>query len=162
MYVHCRLAFPPRIHRNVCKLHVMHVATCAYILRSRWQIREFVIEQINIHVVLSFNLHPTPIQWNLWNKDTAGPCKSVLISEVSLIRRFPGIVHYSIGSNSGPRTLVRIVEVSIIGGVRFRRFHCITNTPSLTIYTQFQTWLHLQRPLSSECINVGLKHSMLL
>ena len=29
------------------------------------------------------------IQWNLWNKDTTGPCKSVLISEVSLIRRFP-------------------------------------------------------------------------
>ena len=26
--------------------------------------------------------------------------------------------------NSGPRTLVRIVEVSAIGGVRFRRFHC--------------------------------------
>ena len=30
-----------------------------------------------------------------------------------------------IGNNSGPWTLVRIVEVSVIGGVRFRRFHCI-------------------------------------
>ena len=54
-----------------------------------------------------------------------GPCKSVLISEVSLIQRFPGTVHYSIGNNLGPRTLVHIVEVSVIGGVRFRRFHCI-------------------------------------
>jgi len=34
-------------------------------------------------------------------------------------------IYYSIGNNSGPRTLVRIVEVSVIGGVRFRRFHCI-------------------------------------
>ena len=25
----------------------------------------------------------------------------------------------------GPQTLVRIVEVSVIGGVHFRRFHCI-------------------------------------
>ena len=33
-------------------------------------------------------------------------------------------IHYSIGNNSGPWTLVRIVEVSVIGGVRFRRFHC--------------------------------------
>ena len=33
-------------------------------------------------------------------------------------------IYYSIGNNSGPRTLVRIVEVSVIGGVRFRRFHC--------------------------------------
>ena len=33
--------------------------------------------------------HVCGIQWNLWNKDTAGPCKSVLILEVSLIRRFP-------------------------------------------------------------------------
>ena len=32
-------------------------------------------------------------------------------------------IHYSIGNNSGPWTLVRIVEVSVIGGVRFRRFH---------------------------------------
>ena len=31
-----------------------------------------------------------------------------------------------IGNNSGPWTLVRIVEVSVIGGVRFRRFHCIS------------------------------------
>ena len=60
-------------------------------------------------------LHENNIQWNLWNKDTAGPCKSVLISEVSLIRRFPynscNIMLY----NSGPRTLVHIVEVSVIG-----------------------------------------------
>ena len=35
-------------------------------------------------------------------------------------------IHYSIGNNSGPRTLVRIVEVSVIGGVRFWRFHCIS------------------------------------
>ena len=34
-------------------------------------------------------------------------------------------IHYSIGNNSGPRTLVCIVEVSVIGGVHFRRFHCI-------------------------------------
>ena len=34
-------------------------------------------------------------------------------------------IYYSIGNNSGPWTLVRIVEVSVIGGVRFRRFHCI-------------------------------------
>ena len=33
-------------------------------------------------------------------------------------------IYYSIGNNSGPRTLVRIVEVSVIGGVRFWRFHC--------------------------------------
>ena len=55
-----------------------------------------------------------------------GPCKSVLISEVSLIQRFPynscNIMLY----NSGPWTLVRIVEVSVIGGVHFRRFHCIS------------------------------------
>ena len=36
-------------------------------------------------------------------------------------------IYYSIGNNSGPRTLVRIVEVSVIGGVRFRRFHCRSN-----------------------------------
>ena len=35
-------------------------------------------------------------------------------------------IHYSTGNNSGPRTLVRIVEVSVIGGVHFRRFHCNT------------------------------------
>ena len=34
-------------------------------------------------------------------------------------------IYYSIGNNSGPQTLVCIVEVSVIGGVRFRRFHCI-------------------------------------
>ena len=44
-----------------------------------------------------------------------------LISEVSLFRRFP---YVRTGNNSGLRTLVRIVEVSVIGGVRFRRFHC--------------------------------------
>ena len=76
--------------------------------------------------LLWLHRHGLRIQWNLWNKDTAGSCKSVLISEVSLIRRFPGTVHYSIGSNSGLRTLVCIVEVSVIGGVRFRKFHCIT------------------------------------
>ena len=36
-------------------------------------------------------------------------------------------IHYSIGNNSGPRTLVRIVEVTVIGRVRFRRFHCISS-----------------------------------
>ena len=36
-------------------------------------------------------------------------------------------IYYSIGNNSGPRTLVRIVEVSVIGGVRFRMFHCIAS-----------------------------------
>ena len=34
-------------------------------------------------------------------------------------------MYVRIGNNSGPQTLVRIVEVSVIGGVRFRRFHCI-------------------------------------
>ena len=33
-------------------------------------------------------------------------------------------IYYSIGNNSGPRTPVCIVEVSVIGGVHFRRFHC--------------------------------------
>ena len=33
-------------------------------------------------------------------------------------------IYYSIGNNLGPRTLVRIVEVFVIGGVRFWRFHC--------------------------------------
>ena len=28
-------------------------------------------------------------------------------------------LHYSIGNNSGPQTLVRIVEVSVIGGSPF-------------------------------------------
>ena len=59
------------------------------------------------------------------NKDTTEPCKSVLISEVFLIQRFPynscNIMLY----NSGPWTLVHIVEVSVIGAVHFRRFHCI-------------------------------------
>ena len=35
-------------------------------------------------------------------------------------------IYYSIGNNLGPQTLVRIVDVSVIGGVHFRRFHCIT------------------------------------
>ena len=34
--------------------------------------------------------------------------------------------------NSGPLTLVRIVEVSVIGGVHFRRFHCICNSVEYT------------------------------
>ena len=34
-------------------------------------------------------------------------------------------IHYSIGDNSGLRTYARIVEVSVIGRVHFRRFHCI-------------------------------------
>ena len=33
-------------------------------------------------------------------------------------------IYYSIGNNLRLRTLVRIVEVSVIGGVCFRRFHC--------------------------------------
>ena len=33
-------------------------------------------------------------------------------------------IRYSIGNNSGLWTLVHIVEISVIGGVRFRRFHC--------------------------------------
>ena len=37
-------------------------------------------------------------------------------------------IYYSIGNNSGPQTLVRIVEVSVIGGVCFRRFHCIPHS----------------------------------
>ena len=47
------------------------------------------------------------------------------LAKVSLFRRCPynscNIMLY----NSGPRTLVCIVEVSVIGGVHFRRFHCI-------------------------------------
>ena len=35
-------------------------------------------------------------------------------------------IHYSTGNNSGPQTLVRIVEISVIGGVHFWRFHCIS------------------------------------
>ena len=34
-------------------------------------------------------------------------------------------IYYSTGNNSGPLTLVHIVEVSIIGRVHFQRFHCI-------------------------------------
>ena len=75
----------------------------------------------NNGIVLNCNLG---LQWNLWNKDTAGPYKSVLISEVSLIWRFPYNSCNVMLYNSGPWTLVRIVEVSVIGGVRFRRFHC--------------------------------------
>ena len=33
-------------------------------------------------------------------------------------------IYYSIGNNLGLQTLVRTVEVSVIGGVCFRRFHC--------------------------------------
>ena len=40
-------------------------------------------------------------------------------------------IHYSIGNNSGPRTLVCIVDVSVIGGVRFRRFHCSSTVKSV-------------------------------
>ena len=53
------------------------------------------------------------------------------LAKVSLFRRCPQYggflmyIHYSTGDNSGPWTLVCIVEVSIIGGVHFRRFHCI-------------------------------------
>ena len=47
-------------------------------------------------------------------------------------------IYYSIGNNSGPRTLVRIVEVSVIGGVRFRRFHCTcTVVSSLCMYSMY-------------------------
>ena len=46
-------------------------------------------------------------------------------------------IYYSIGNNSGPQTLVRIVEVSVIGGVRFRRFHCITILKQKTAYLPF-------------------------
>ena len=42
-------------------------------------------------------------------------------------------IHYSTGNNSGPQTLVRIVEVSIIGGVHFRRFHCKYNFTTVII-----------------------------
>ena len=36
-------------------------------------------------------------------------------------------IYYSTGNILGLRTLVCIVEVSVIGGVHFRRFHCIGN-----------------------------------
>ena len=42
--------------------------------------------------------------------------------------------------NSGPWTLVRIVEVSVIGGVRFRRFHCIC--PGTDIVTNGNKKVH--------------------
>ena len=32
---------------------------------------------------------------------------------------------YTIGNDSGPWLLVRIMEVSVIGGVRCQSFHCI-------------------------------------
>ena len=32
----------------------------------------------------------------------------------------------SIGNDSEPWHLIRIVEVSVIGGVRYQRFHCIS------------------------------------
>ena len=44
---------------------------------------------------------------------------------------------YSIRNNSGPRTLVRIVEVSVIGGVCFRRFHCIVLNLSKSVGLMF-------------------------
>ena len=46
------------------------------------------------------------------------------------------LVHVRIGNNSGPWTLVRIVEVSVIGGVCLRRFHCTTQSflPQIYIY----------------------------
>ena len=47
-------------------------------------------------------------------------------------------IHYSIGNNSGLQTLVRIVEVSVIGGVCFRRFHC-----SIILYFSFYSSLGL-------------------
>ena len=46
------------------------------------------------------------------------------LAKVSLFGGFLITVHYSIGNNSGPWTLVRIVEVSVIGRVHFRRLHC--------------------------------------
>ena len=49
-------------------------------------------------------------------------------------------IHYSIGNNSGPRSLVRIVEVTVIGGVRFRRFHC---TITLAYLVYMHTSAHL-------------------
>ena len=45
-------------------------------------------------------------------------------------------IYYSIGNNLGPRTLVRIVEVSVIGGVRFRRFHCSPKSVGLMFNLQ--------------------------
>ena len=40
-------------------------------------------------------------------------------------------IYYSIGNNSGPQTFVCIVEVSVIGGIRFQRFHCTHNLQSV-------------------------------
>ena len=70
---------------------------------------------VTIHMTLYYN----HIQWNLRNKDTAEPCEGILISEVSLIQRFSYHRQYSIESYSGPRTLVLILEVSLIGGSPF-------------------------------------------
>ena len=87
----------------------------SYILPSHKHILHFTLVSVATKIFL---------QWNLWNKDTTGPYKRVLISEVSLIRRFPYNSYNIMLYNSGPWTLVRIVEVSVIGGVRFWRFHC--------------------------------------
>ena len=51
-------------------------------------------------------------------------------------------IYYSIGNNSGPQTLVRIVEVSVIGGVRFRRFHCIAFVSIAVCTLSTHTSLH--------------------
>ena len=37
---------------------------------------------------------------------------------------------YGIGNGLGPWISVHISEVSVIGGVRYRRFHCISNIPA--------------------------------
>ena len=60
-------------------------------------------------------------------------------------------IYYSIGNNSGPWTLVRIVEVSVIGGVRFRRFHCVRMLTILTstIWSMFHNGCVI--PLGCEC-----------
>ena len=80
-----------------------------------------------------------------------GPCKSVLISEVSLIRRFPynscNIMLY----NLGPQTLVRIVEVSIIGGVCFGG-----STVVLCIEIEAAELLHYSTNVKTRCFSLGV------
>ena len=61
-------------------------------------------------------------------------------------------IYYSIGNNSGPQTLVCIVEVSVIRGVRFQRFHCIAFvsiavcTLSTHTFTTLYAYSHAHMP----------------
>ena len=69
-------------------------------------------------------------------------------------------IHYSTGNNSGPRTLVRIVEVYVIGGVHFQRFHCMTvqyNKPTLPRTTAL--WTLYRRLFCREKVQSHMIHT---